>query len=42
MDTLAEFADKELPEYIIYERLDMYCIEDDKLISLDEVGDVIE
>lgn len=42
IDTLAKFVDRELPEYIIYERVDMYCIQDDKLISLDEVGDVIE
>lgn len=42
LDTLAKFVGKELPEFITYERRDMYCIQNDKLISLDEVGDVIE
>lgn len=40
--TLAKFAEKELPEFITYERRDMYCIQDKKLVSLDEVGGVIE
>lgn len=42
LDTLAKFVGKDVPEYVTFERLDMYFIQDDKLISLDEVGEVIE
>lgn len=42
MSTLAEFAKKELPEFMTYERIDMYCMQDDKLVSLDTVGGIIE
>ena len=42
MDALSKFTGKELPEYMTYERLDMYCIENDKLISLDDIGGNIE
>lgn len=39
---LSEFADVSLPEFIQYERLDMYCMENNKLISLDDIGGDIE
>lgn len=38
---LADFAGISIPELITYERLDMYCFEKDKLISLDQIGTVI-
>lgn len=42
MDAFAKFAQVILPEYITYERLDMYCLEDDNLVSLDDIGGNIE
>lgn len=42
METLAKFSGIELPEFMTYERVDMYCMENDKLISLDDVGGNIE
>lgn len=42
MKALSEFAGIELPEFITYERMDMYCLENGKLSSLDHVGTVIE
>lgn len=43
ISALADYAGIELPEYILYERLDMYCLQDNVLISLDEIGqDCIE
>lgn len=42
METLANFAGITLPEYVVYERLDMYCLENDKLVSLDDIGGEIE
>ena len=42
LETLSKFAQIELPEYITYERLDMYYLRDNKLVSLDEAGDIIE
>ena len=38
MDAFAKFAQVTLPEYVTYERLDMYCLEDDNLVSLDDIG----
>ncbi len=40
--TLADFSGMTLPEYIVYERLDMYCFENNKLVSLDDIGGEIE
>ena len=42
MKTLSEFADVEIPEFITYERIDMYCLENNKFVSLDDVGIFIE
>ena len=43
MDALiAKFAQVTLPEYVTYERIDMYCLEDDNLVSLDDIGGNIE
>lgn len=42
ISAMAEFAGVEIPEYMTYERVDMYCLENDKLISLDDVGGIIE
>lgn len=42
MKALSEFAGIELPEFITYERMDMYCLENGKLSSLDYVGSIIE
>jgi radical SAM-linked protein len=42
MDAFAKFAQVTLPEYVTYERLDMYCSEDDNLVSLDDIGGNIE
>lgn len=42
MDAFAKFAQVALPEYVTYERLDMYCLEDDNLVSLDDIGGNIE
>ena len=42
MDAVAKFAQVTLPEYVTYERLDMYCLEDDNLVSLDDIGGNIE
>ena len=39
---LAKFAQVTLPEYVTYEKLDMYCLEDDNLVSLDDIGGNIE
>lgn len=41
METLAEFANITLPTMITYERLDMYCEENGKLVSLDTIGSEI-
>ena len=38
---LFEFANISLPGFVQYERLDMYCIENDKLVSLDDIGGCI-
>jgi radical SAM-linked protein len=40
--SLFEYLKEEAPLNILYERLDMYCLEDDQLISLDAVGADIE
>ena len=42
MDAFAKFALVTLPVYVTYERLDMYCLEDDNLVSLDDIGGNIE
>lgn len=42
INSLAEFSGIQTPETLTYERLDMYCMEDNKLISLDCVGGNIE
>lgn len=42
MDAFAKFAQVALPEYVTYERIDMYCLEDDNLVSLDDIGGNIE
>ena len=42
MDAFAKFAQVTLPEYETYERIDMYCLEDDNLVSLDDIGGNIE
>lgn len=42
MDAFAQFAQVTLPEYVTYERIDMYCLEDDNLVSLDDIGGNIE
>lgn len=42
MDAFAKFAQVTLPEYVTYERLDMYCLGDDNLVSLDDIGGNIE
>lgn len=42
MDAFAKFARVTLPEYVTYERIDMYCLEDDNLVSLDDIGGNIE
>lgn len=39
---LSEFAEISLPEFVQYERLDMYCLENDQLVSLDDIGGNIE
>lgn len=42
MEAFAKFAQVTLPEYVTYERLDMYCLKDDNLVSLDDIGGNIE
>lgn len=42
MDAFTKFAQVTPPEYVTYERLDMYCLEDDNLVSLDDIGGNIE
>lgn len=42
IQALSEFVEIPLPEFIQYERLDMYCMENDKLVSLDDIGGDIE
>ena len=42
MDAFAQYAQVTLPEYVTYERIDMYCLEDDNLVSLDDIGGNIE
>ena len=42
MDAFAKIAQVTLPEYVTYERLDMYCLKDDNLVSLDDIGGNIE
>ena len=42
MDAFAKFAQVTLAEYVTYERIDMYCLEDDNLVSLDDIGGNIE
>lgn len=42
MTALSEFAQISLPEFVQYERLDMYCLENDQLVSLDDIGGDIE
>ncbi len=38
VESLYRFMGKEAPEHISLERLDMYCLKDGRLISLDDVG----
>ena len=38
VESLYRFMGKEAPEQISLERLDMYCLKDGRLISLDDVG----
>lgn len=38
MEALATYTGKTLPAFVQYERLDLYCMEGEQLISLDEVG----
>lgn len=33
-----DYFGEEMPKNILYERLDMYCLENEQLISLDEIG----
>lgn len=42
MQALSGFAGISLPEFVQYERLDMYCLKEDKLVSLDDIGGNIE
>ena len=42
MSALEQFTGAKLPEFVQYERLDMYCLENDKLASLSEIGGNIE
>lgn len=42
MSTLAEFTGKQLSAFMAYERVDMYCMQDGRLVSLDETGGIIE
>ena len=42
MQAMAEYNHVILPEYMVYERVDMYCLENDKLVSLDSIGGIIE
>ena len=42
MSVLEQFTGAKLPEFVQYERLDMYCLENDKLVSLSEIGGNIE
>lgn len=42
MSALEQFTGAKLPEFVQYERLDMYCLENDKLVSLSEIGGNIE
>lgn len=42
MSALADYAGISLPEFLTYERVDMYCMENDKLVSLDDIGGIIE
>lgn len=39
---LAAFAGVTLPEFMTYERVDMYCLENDTLVSLEDIGGNIE
>ncbi len=42
MSALEQFTGAKLPEFVQYERLDMYCLVNDKLVSLSEIGGNIE
>jgi radical SAM-linked protein len=42
IQALAEFSKIKLPELIAYERIDMYCLEDNRLVSLDSIGSIIK
>ena len=42
MKGLSEFTNVSLPEFVQYERLDMYCMENEQLVSLDDIGGNIE
>ena len=42
MIALEQFTGAKLPEFVQYERFDMYCLENDKLVSLSEIGGNIE
>lgn len=42
LSALSQYSGITLPEYILYERLDMYCLENDTLISLEDIGGNIE
>ncbi len=38
MKSLYDFCGKEMPGNLLYERLDMYCLEGETLVSLDSIG----
>lgn len=42
MDAFAKFAQVTYSGSVTYERIDMYCLEDDNLVSLDDIGGNIE
>ena len=42
ISALAEYSNIILPEYILYERLDMYYLHEERLISLENIGGNIE
>lgn len=42
MSALEQFTGAKLPEFVQYERMDMYCLENDKLVSLSEIGGNVE
>lgn len=42
METIFHFLNKPVSEQYICERMDMYCMENEKLVSLDDIGGIIE